>query len=674
MWAGLAWARRRDNNWDDEVTPTLLVGALLTEEALVQDLIDIVSAAQHGDPNAFRLLVQRYQDLAYAAAFARVGDHQLAQDVAQEAFLQVYRDLPMLREPRAFGSWLRRLVVKHSDRMLRGKHLVTVPLDADLAAVDHQAQPADVAEARELAELVRGEINRLPERERLAVALYYGADHAQNEIAEFLEVPPSTIKKRLHDARRRLKERMMTQLGDHLHDLRPSKDERFARTVQFLVAVRTGSAAQVERALAADPSLLEVSLSGEDWGRAEMGRPMLPLEFDYTPLQFAANYGLHDLADALLRHNADPNVRLHGETPLGRAVLMHDEAMVELLLAHGADPNVSGVSDITPLHRAAIRGHAAIARRLLAGGADAAVRDAFGRTPLDWALLDGWPKVAEALGETVAPSTRATLPPLDGLLLETGIKVVDVLTPLPRGGTIRTTAQGGVGKMVLLAELVARLARRGGRAVFVRWQERFYRPEDASREQMEAGIDTVSKLVLGRMDSAADERERTLLEGVERAEALRDEGSGRDILLLVDAPPTGELPIEAVRPHLGRREAGSITLLVFDLLLPNTGYLRGAVNDAEWDVQLDFDRELARRTIFPAIDATQSWSRLLADGRVSPEHASVAAEVRALLRAGDTLVTRAERATQFQSQPFFVAEPWTAHPGAYVPLEAALAD
>ena len=115
-------------------------------------------------------------------------------------------------------------------------------------------------------------------------------------------------------------------------------------------------------------------------------------------------------------------------------------------------------------------------------------------------------------------------------------------------------------------------------------------------------------------------------------------------------------------------------MLVFDLLLPNTGDVRGAVDDAEWDVQLDFDRELARRSIFPAVDIRQSWSRLLTDGRVSPDHAAVAAEVRTLLDAGDSLAVRAERATQFQSQPFFVAEPWTARPtGAYVPVEVALA-
>jgi DNA-directed RNA polymerase specialized sigma24 family protein len=88
----------------------------MVEVALVQDLVDVVVAAQQGDAEAFRSLVQRYQDFAYAAAFARVGDRQLAQDVAQEAFLQAHHDLHALRQPRAFGNWLRRLVASTATR------------------------------------------------------------------------------------------------------------------------------------------------------------------------------------------------------------------------------------------------------------------------------------------------------------------------------------------------------------------------------------------------------------------------------------------------------------------------------------------------------------------------------------------------------------------------------
>jgi RNA polymerase sigma factor (sigma-70 family) len=637
----------------------------------MQDLGELVLSAQAGDADAFARLVQRYQDFAYAAALARVGDPQLAQDIAQEAFLQAHRDLHSLREPSAFGGWLRRLVAKHTDRMLRGNHLSTTPLESAFGTYDDQAQPPELAEARELSEFVRAEINRLPDRERLAVALHYIADRPQNEIAEFLGVPPSTIKKRLHDARRRLKERLMNQLGDQLREWRPSQDERFAQRVRFLVAVRTGDVASVERQLASDPSLLEATLSGEDWGRAEMGQPTLPLEFDYTPLLFAANYGQRQLAEVLLRHGADPNVRLRGETPLARAVLMHDEDMVAILLLHGADPNLVLLNGLTPLHRAAMRGHAVVARQLLDGGAHADVRDVFGRTPPDWAVMNGWRSVAELFGQPTKSLSTGSLPPRHGHILETGIKVVDVVTTLPLGGTIRTTAQGGVGKMVLLAEIVHRLARRGGRAVYVRWYERFYRPEDATREQMEAGIDTVSELVLGHMDGPASNRERTLLNGLERAEALRDEGAGRDVLLLVDAPPTGDLPLEVVRSRIGVQSKGSITLLVFELLLPNTGYARVAVEDTGWDAQIVFDRQLAKRGIYPAVDALGSWSRLLEDGRASAEHAAIAREVRDLLATESG--TRAQRAVQFQSQPFFVAEPWTARPGTFVPIDVSLA-
>ena len=182
----------------------------------MHDVVKLAVAAQGGDADAFQCLVQRYQDFAYAVAFATVGDRHLAQDVAQEAFLQAHTDLPTLREPRAFGSWLRRLIAKHSDRLLRGKHLTTVSLDSALDAFDDRALPEIVAEARELGELVRAEINRLPERERLAISLYYVADYSQSEIAQFLEVPLTTVKKRLHDARRRFRERMMSDFGEHV--------------------------------------------------------------------------------------------------------------------------------------------------------------------------------------------------------------------------------------------------------------------------------------------------------------------------------------------------------------------------------------------------------------------------------------------------------------------------
>lgn len=319
-----------------------------------------------------------------------------------------------------------------------------------------------------------------------------------------------------------------------------------------------------------------------------------------------------------------------------------------------------------------MRGHAAIVSRLLHARSNPGVQDAFGRTPADWAVLNDYFDIAGLLGATIAEPFSVDPRPFQGNVLETGIKVVDIMTPLPRGGTIRTAAQGGVGKMVLLAEVVHRLARQGGGAVYVRWFERFYRAEDATREQMESGIDAVSELVLGHMDAAA--RMDTLRQAVERAEALRDENGGRDALLLVDAPPEGELPLGLVRDRIGVRGNGSITLLVCDLLLPNTGYARAVVDETEWDVQLVFDRGLAKRGVYPAVDPIGSWSRLLADGRVPADHAATASKLRDLLTSVDgSSSIRAQRAQEFQSQPFFVAEPWTARPGAFVLIDSALA-
>jgi DNA-directed RNA polymerase specialized sigma24 family protein len=123
------------------------------EVVFVDELPSIVTAAQSGDIDAFTELVRRYQDLAFAAAYARLRDAHLAQDVAQEAFLQAHRDLPMLREPAAFPHWLRRIVAKYVDRVVRGRKLPTVPLDEAVRAKDEHSEPSGLAEAHELSDL-----------------------------------------------------------------------------------------------------------------------------------------------------------------------------------------------------------------------------------------------------------------------------------------------------------------------------------------------------------------------------------------------------------------------------------------------------------------------------------------------------------------------------------------
>ncbi len=345
------------------VTSAPRPGAWSLEVVFVDELPNIVTAAQRGDIDAFAELVRRYQDLAFAAAHARLRDAHLAQDVAQEAFLQAHRDLPMLREPAAFPHWLRRIVAKYVDRVVRGRKLPTVPLDEALSAKDEHSEPSGLAEAHELSDLVNSEIARLPERERIVIALFYTADRPLADVAAFLGVPTSTIKKRLFDARRRMKERIVNQIGDSLREHRPSQNEHFTQRVQFLIAVRTGDLITVRRLLQSDPSFVRATLPREQWGEPEMGQPTLPLEFDYDV------------------DNATP-----GETPLDRAVIMHDVPMATLLLEHGANADHPSAAGLSALHRAAIRGHTEIVRLLLAHRANPLARDRSGHSALAWAV------------------------------------------------------------------------------------------------------------------------------------------------------------------------------------------------------------------------------------------------------------------------------------------------
>ena len=237
---------------------------------------------------------------------------------------------------------------------------------------------------------------------------------------------------------------------------------------------------------------------------------------------------------------------------------MHDVPMATLLLEHGANPDHPSAAGLTALHRAAIRGHTEIVRLLLAHRANPLARDPSGRTALDWAVLERWQEVAAALrgeapvynlsvepahkseldgwlgrvldaegtaldghGPTPVPAVRPYQPATSmlerpvGPMLETGIKALDLLAPLSRGAA-RFSARVGVGLMVLFAELSRRLAHRGGRVVFVRWQERFYRVEDALRELRELGTDDITTMMVGRLADPSDRREAGAIDWMDR--------------------------------------------------------------------------------------------------------------------------------------------------------------
>jgi RNA polymerase sigma factor (sigma-70 family) len=186
---------------------------------------------------AFGELVKRFQDMAYGYAYAILRDFDLAQDAAQETFISAYRNLGRLRDPKAFPSWLRRIVMTQCNRLRRGKHLFAQSIEAAPDIVSDRPDPAAAAEDRELKDKVLDAIKGLPKHERMVTTLFYINGYSQSEIAGFLDVPLTTVKKRLQYSRERLKERMLDMVRDNLQEKRPSKDDRFSTMVRLFSAL-----------------------------------------------------------------------------------------------------------------------------------------------------------------------------------------------------------------------------------------------------------------------------------------------------------------------------------------------------------------------------------------------------------------------------------------------------
>ena len=180
---------------------------------------------------AFGELVIRFQDMAFGCAFAVLGDAYLAQDTAQEAFVVAWQKLAQLREPAAFPGWFKRIVLTQCNRLTRCKRLQVVPLEAGVNASTADPGPHFSAERQELVTKVLQAINELPENERLVTTLFYVDGYTQADIGEFLEVPVSTVNKRLYSARQRLKENVVELVKSNLHEQRPSRDNGFSNQV-----------------------------------------------------------------------------------------------------------------------------------------------------------------------------------------------------------------------------------------------------------------------------------------------------------------------------------------------------------------------------------------------------------------------------------------------------------
>src|SRR5215510_9443153 len=275
--------------------------------------MSLVRAAQAGDDLAFSELVRAYQDVAVAYATSILRDYPLAEDAAQEAFVEAYRELASLREPAAFAAWFRTIIFKHCDRMTRRKRRPLTGLEAALDVASPEPSPQESLELHEIKISVWKAIATLSDAERVVVLLYYMGEHSQIAIAEFLNVTTNAVKTRLYSARKRLR-KYMGHIEENLNAARPSSDPKFAEKIQRLI--------RPEALKQKKPWMWSPGIGADVWemfcaciaGDLEAVKRLLDKDpslarshYEYrTPLSFAARENHVEVAAFLLDHGADP--------------------------------------------------------------------------------------------------------------------------------------------------------------------------------------------------------------------------------------------------------------------------------------------------------------------------------------------------------------------------------
>ena len=261
---------------------------------MTTELGDLVREAAAGDACAYGGLVERFRDYALACAIGYGVDPDQARDVAQEAFLALPTVLPGLRAPQAFPVWLRRLIRIYALRHLRNQRLVKPRAEVPDRPV---VGPAARVPARE----VDIALAHLSPPQRIMVALHYFAGLSQADVARFLELPLSTVKKRAHDARAELR-KVPPVLESTARTVAPSRTPAFAQTIQLFAAIRRRDVITVKRLLANTPSLVGAR---ESWTIEDELAAGVGTSGSATPLVRAATVGSPLLLEALLDAGAD---------------------------------------------------------------------------------------------------------------------------------------------------------------------------------------------------------------------------------------------------------------------------------------------------------------------------------------------------------------------------------
>ncbi len=311
----------------------------------VEELEALLLRVQDGETDAYAPVVQRLQDMALAYGYAVLGDFHAAEDAAQDAFVEAYRDLPKLRAPRAFPAWFRKIVLKHCDRRTRRKRVAVIPLTSAAELVEPMADPAQVVERQELQATLKAALQSLPEHERVVTTLFYVNDYSYRDIAAFLGVPITTIKNRLHAARSHLREHLVEMLHEELQAHRPSAQPTFTERVMSMLTLAPNQQEHIEAIFtvirqqwphAADPEKYgRVTASHYDWNTTRIGM---------IDDQVVTHFGVYDITMRIGRaHVRTAGVQLVTTDPSQRGQgLMREtaEAAIDAMCTNGYDLSV----------------------------------------------------------------------------------------------------------------------------------------------------------------------------------------------------------------------------------------------------------------------------------------------------------------------------------------------
>ncbi|MEM7020341.1 MAG: ankyrin repeat domain-containing protein [Pseudomonadota bacterium] len=457
----------------------------------------------------------------------------------------------------------------------------------------------------------------------------------------------------------------------------------------FFIAIRARDYEAVTRMLKEQPELANAM---QNWEPELSRQHVVPYPNKASALITAVELDDPQLLKILLDAGADPNGQCGcatGEAPLWTAVLFNRPEHARLLLKHDANPNVTSAVGNQPLHLAAMRGYGELAELLIQHGAQPDALDAGAKwpvptpaqSPAEWADINGFPAIAEMIRQH-SPAQRkqnvmrqsTKVAPISDEIIHTGIKAIDLFTPIQRGGLLRIPFAAGVGMIVMLGELSYRWSQHDGGAVI--WSGFAQTPMDRmdiQAELDEVGISDEVTLCLASQDETEEQKQQAFEQGLARAEALRDEG--QDVMLVFIASEGYTHQLESRFPQLlAKSPKGSIT----------TMFITTISEQQVWETlkppftgQIALDVNRAKKYLFPTIDPEKSLISETSRQALSSRHTTLIEQARNLLldyqahdptlESMDTMRDSvAVKLLRYFAQPFFIAEPFTGTKGVHV--------